>query len=300
MILRMRFLLLCFITLLGANTLLAVEELPPLAIDANVTAPAKIFEIEMTLGIPFVLKQYASNPKGFHQSNYRQPYDLGFGFVYYMHPDNAKEMRLWGRVDSHFTTRTIAPILGVTLGVMQNVDSALIRVGASYTTQRLIDTVPFKNSFFAHTKFGAHLEGIYEGKWLRPGLRFTMYWVSGGTMATVESTDTKIDHSTSYDIYPHSVFLLGDRVRLLTGVHLISLGATGIVSKNFAFGIDKRTVVRWVVGAGIEMKPFIVWAKVALVNSAGDELEHFYRAPTLANPYLLAPQTAKVELTWQF
>lgn len=257
------------------------------------------FAHQVGVRVPFALKHFDRATPGFSNSNYDPPYEIEGRLDLPLAPSETLATIIFLQASTALVKPIQTPILGIGGGVLLDWLTARAELGASMQFQNALSKAPFEGSQFDVTTVFLWTDGQMPLGFFTPGLRLGYLSPDDGKTSTQEGLETHSRHGATYLFEPRvrvGLAILDLEARL----GLWSLGATAIANKEFAFGIPRKTVLRWGLGAGIKIGEIETWARASFLGNVDDIEEHYQQAPFLTGVNLLAPQTLSLEATWRF
>lgn len=261
------------------------------------TLPAEAAEdrrTELSFSAPFVLKHFDTIPEPGTKNRIHAPY-----LIEMSHRADGESGRHWLNLHVGAARGLDGYLAGGGGGIIFGGGGFRMDVGILYEEQILANGGDLSDTFLDNSRVIALARARTPLPIGTGGVEVRAYWQFDTTVANREGQDTIASYSMGWVIRPYAEMNLGVlKARAEAGVHL--LPRTVIASNDFAADLGGGTVFRPLAGAGVALGALEVWAKYALVTGVDDSVEHFYRAPHYVNDYLMARQTAFVEVKWVY
>lgn len=150
-----------------------------------------------------------------------------------------------------------------------------------------------------HYGLGAYIKAGVPLGFLYPSLEIRYREITEAEVTNRESLTTYSDHEGDTIIRPALDVDLSF-VKLWGALTFYRVGNTAIASKDFAIGIEESMFTIFSVGVGIPAFGGEVWVKLNRLEGVNDDVAHYYQVPQVYPDFLLAKESAFLEMRWNF
>lgn len=265
--------------------------------DASAREEKESLHHNLKISVPVVIQGSEIPPEGFTTFEMTPPYQLSYEGQIPFSTDRSFILNAnLGTLPS-----SLAPLIGIDAGVLFRTPDFDFIGQIGFQDQALLSKSPFSSSHFDLFYWGPKVSILHQfNSQTHASLSAETIFTQQTELANHESISTLIHHQLSIVLSPSLTYLIIPELELEGSLNLYRLGATGIASKEFAFGIDSTFVSRWNFGFTYLFKDFKVRAIDSIVTGVNDTQELGFQAPYFSKHYLLSKQVLTVEFVWSF
>jgi hypothetical protein len=247
---------------------------------------------------PVTLSRSTAYPYGFQEKDIAPPFKLGIK----LEPALSKRSNsgMWLNANLGFLETGFAPILDLSLGWKFKLDKWYVFFGGQITDQALPHQSPIYQSQFDTTYFGLIAGFGYRVSHWDFNLKMKSVFYHDTPIVSNEGIETDVAHDATFIESLSVVYTTDFGLKGLVGADAYSFGKTGVVSKEFAYGIGTGSMARFRVGASYDIAPFEVRAESRFTTGVGDQIENSYRAIFLNDDDVLSPIVLYLGVAWNF
>lgn len=150
-----------------------------------------------------------------------------------------------------------------------------------------------------HIGFGGYVKAGMPLGIFYPTLEIRYRELKETEIANGEGLNTYVGHDGDTLVRPALTVDLSV-IKLWGAFTYYSVGDTAIASDGFGLGIKADPFYIFSVGAGFSLGSTHFWVKAHQITDIEDEVAHFYQVPQIYPDFLMAKQTASLEVQWQF
>lgn len=253
----------------------------------------EITQYQVGVGTAFTLKNWSERPEQYSEKDLRPPPEkISFAVSKSREATSLALTTSISFLDSKSRFYYLSPILSYQFSLLQ------ILGGLETTLKSFRDDSKYKDSSFNTNMVGAFIGAKFNLWKVDFHALFYLRKLGETDIAGNESIKTKMAHEND-NVQKYGALWKSHKFAIEGELARFQYGETTIVSREFFYRIEKNTLYRASLGAGIFMGDLELWGRIHQFKNPDDDLAIYYQSPSFVPDYTLSQRSLFLELVWK-